>query len=69
MFDSNYLQSLHNENVDLAFTRVQNVYENGLIGTDGSRREFDIVIWATGFTGTSVFRRCNLFLIRGRQQG
>lgn len=51
VFDSNYFQSLHGNNVDLAFTRVEKTFDKGLIGTDGSKKEFDIIIWATGFTG------------------
>lgn len=53
MFDSNYFQSLHADNIDLAFTRVKSVDEKGLIGADGSKREYDVVIWATGFEGQS----------------
>ena len=29
------------------------MYEKGIISADGSKREYDVVIWATGFLGTS----------------
>jgi len=55
VFDSNYFASLHANNVDLAFTRVKSLHEHGIVGADGSRKDFDIIIWATGFTGKWSF--------------
>jgi cation diffusion facilitator CzcD-associated flavoprotein CzcO len=52
VFDSNYFQSLHSDNVDLKFTRVKEVTETGLVGADGSKKDFDIVVWPTGFLGS-----------------
>lgn len=51
VFDSNYYQSLHASNVDLAFTRVKGLHENGIVGADGERKDFDVIIWATGYLG------------------
>jgi hypothetical protein len=36
------------------------MHENGVIATDGSKRDFDVVIWATGYTGTQCknFKMC-----------
>jgi cation diffusion facilitator CzcD-associated flavoprotein CzcO len=42
---------LHGDNVDLRFTRVESVDETGIIGVDKQKDEFDVIIWATGFTG------------------
>lgn len=51
VFDSNYFQSLHADNVSLQFTRVQEVTSTGLVGHDGNKEDFDIIIWATGYLG------------------
>jgi cation diffusion facilitator CzcD-associated flavoprotein CzcO len=55
VFDSNYFASLHADNINLRFTRVESVDETGIIGADKGRDEFDVVIWATGFAGKPDF--------------
>jgi NADH dehydrogenase FAD-containing subunit len=42
---------LHADNVELLFTRVDKVTETGVVGKDGSHRDFDVIIWATGYLG------------------
>ncbi|OCK80944.1 FAD/NAD(P)-binding domain-containing protein, partial [Lepidopterella palustris CBS 459.81] len=61
VLDSNYLDCLHADNIDLAFTRVSEVTESGLVGKDGSRRDYDIIIWATGFLATMPFNGIKLY--------
>lgn len=55
VLDSSYYRSLNGDNVEPVFTRVVKVTETGLVGKDGSTRDFDIIIWATGFLGKQAF--------------
>ncbi|KIX96481.1 uncharacterized protein Z520_07747 [Fonsecaea multimorphosa CBS 102226] len=67
VFDSNYFAGLHADNVDLAFTRVSGLHENGIIGQDGSKRDFDVIIWATGFTATMPFQSSKIYSRGGKE--
>jgi cation diffusion facilitator CzcD-associated flavoprotein CzcO len=61
VLDSNYLRSLHNKNVGLQFTRVKNVTPHGIQGADGNVKDFDIIIWATGFLATMPFASTKVY--------
>jgi cation diffusion facilitator CzcD-associated flavoprotein CzcO len=65
-FVTGYYEAYNNRNVslvDLKQTPIVRVTESGIETTDGAR-EFDIIVWATGFDfGTGALRRMG---IRGR---
>jgi cation diffusion facilitator CzcD-associated flavoprotein CzcO len=45
----NLFVSIQKPNVDVHFTGVAKITENGIIGDDGTLRECDTIICATGF--------------------
>jgi cation diffusion facilitator CzcD-associated flavoprotein CzcO len=49
LFSSYYLPALQRANVELVTDAITRVVPEGLITEDGSVREFDCIIWATGF--------------------
>jgi cation diffusion facilitator CzcD-associated flavoprotein CzcO len=57
-----YFQAIISDNVDVVRTGVVEVTETGLIGADGKHREYDAIIWATGFD-TSFYPS---FSVKGR---
>jgi cation diffusion facilitator CzcD-associated flavoprotein CzcO len=44
--------AIQNENVDVHFTGVEEITEDGVIGVDGQERKADTIICATGFDVT-----------------
>jgi hydroxyversicolorone monooxygenase len=57
-----YMQAIQKENVDVHFTAVNRITENGLVGEDGIERKVDTIVCATGFDVTYKPR----FPIRGK---
>ncbi len=49
LFSSSYLPALQRENVEVVTERIDRLTEHGIRASDGTEREFDCVIWATGF--------------------
>ncbi|MHB8689792.1 MAG: flavin-containing monooxygenase [Solirubrobacteraceae bacterium] len=49
LFSSAYLPALQRPNVELVTERVARLTENGIVTEDDREREFDCVIWGTGF--------------------
>jgi cation diffusion facilitator CzcD-associated flavoprotein CzcO len=49
IFDPEYLDSLHNSNVDLVAEGIQEITEDGIISSTGKHDKFDIIVLATGF--------------------
>jgi len=47
-----YMLAIQNENVDVHFTGVEEITEDGVIGVDGQERKADTIICATGFDVT-----------------
>ncbi|KAL1412339.1 hypothetical protein Q8F55_000083 [Vanrija albida] len=47
-----YFQAVTSDNVDVVRTSVVEVTPTGLVGADGKTREYDAIIWATGFDTT-----------------
>jgi cation diffusion facilitator CzcD-associated flavoprotein CzcO len=52
LFSSQYLPALAAPNVELVTERIAAVTESGLRTADGVEREFDCIIWSTGFRVT-----------------
>ncbi|KAF1922619.1 uncharacterized protein M421DRAFT_96697 [Didymella exigua CBS 183.55] len=46
------IEAIQNENVDVHFTAVEAINEDGVIGGDGVKRKVDTIICATGFDVT-----------------
>lgn len=44
-----YMEAIQKENVDVNFTHVQSITEDGLLGGDGVERKADTIVCATGF--------------------
>jgi cation diffusion facilitator CzcD-associated flavoprotein CzcO len=44
--------AIQNENVDVHFTGVEEITEDGVIGNDGVERKVDTIVCATGFDVT-----------------
>lgn len=49
IFDPEYLDCLHNPNVELVAEGVQEITEDGITSITGSHEKFDIIVLATGF--------------------
>lgn len=54
LFSSSYLRALQKPNVDLVTSPVAEVTPGGLRFADGSERETDVLVWATGFADALV---------------
>ena len=50
------MEAIQKDNVDVHFTAVAEITEDGLIGEDGKKREVDTIVCATGFDVTFVPR-------------
>lgn len=46
--DQGWLRALHRDNVELVGNKITEVVEHGLVTEDGTHRQFDVVIYATG---------------------
>lgn len=44
-----YLEALQKPNVDFISQEIVRVTETGIVSADGTLREVDAIIWATGF--------------------
>lgn len=49
IFDPNYLEALHSENLDLVPEGIQKFDESGIVSETGEKTEFDVIVLATGF--------------------
>jgi cation diffusion facilitator CzcD-associated flavoprotein CzcO len=49
IFDPDYLEALHSENLDLVAEGIKEIDESGITSTNGERTEFDVIALATGF--------------------
>ncbi|KAF8636871.1 hypothetical protein AX16_010929 [Volvariella volvacea WC 439] len=54
VLDTNYLSSLHRPNLTPTWDGVSGFYEDGIITKKGEHIAFDVVIFATGFTGNPM---------------
>jgi cation diffusion facilitator CzcD-associated flavoprotein CzcO len=52
LFSSRYLPALGRPNVELVTDQISAVTKAGLVTADGREREFDCIIWSTGFRAT-----------------
>jgi len=49
IYDPEYLDCLHNENVDLITEGIREITETGIVSSSGMVDDFDIIVLATGF--------------------
>ncbi|KAJ7612203.1 hypothetical protein FB45DRAFT_760076, partial [Roridomyces roridus] len=50
IFDTGYLPALHRPNLNMNWDGIQSICEDGIIAKTGEKLEFDVIIFATGFT-------------------
>ncbi|KAI0894316.1 FAD/NAD(P)-binding domain-containing protein [Annulohypoxylon nitens] len=50
VFDPGYLDALHRNNVELVQTPISHIDEGGIVLQDGSRQDFDAIVFATGYS-------------------
>ena len=53
IFDPNYLQSLHENNLGLVNESIRDFDETGITSESGEHKDFDVVVFATGFQVTN----------------
>lgn len=53
IFDPNYLEALHSENMRLVPEGIKMIDETGITSESGEREEFDVIVLATGFQVTN----------------
>jgi cation diffusion facilitator CzcD-associated flavoprotein CzcO len=49
IFDPGYLESLHNEHVNLLPEGIKELTETGIVSESGLYEDFDVIVLATGF--------------------
>jgi cation diffusion facilitator CzcD-associated flavoprotein CzcO len=49
IFDPDYLDALHRQNLDLIPEGIQKIDESGITSDSGERTEVDVIVLATGF--------------------
>ena len=49
LFSSHFLPALQRENVDVVTDPIARVVPEGIVTADGTLREFDCIVWGTGF--------------------
>ncbi len=49
VMDPGYLDALHRDNVDLNTNKIASIDETGILMSDGTHHEFDVLVYATGF--------------------
>lgn len=66
IYDPGYLESLHNDNVDLLPEGIQSFTETGIISETGKEEKFDAIILATGFQVSSFLTPMEIIGKNGR---
>jgi cation diffusion facilitator CzcD-associated flavoprotein CzcO len=69
LFSSHYLPALAGENVELVTADLDEVTERGLLSGDGREREFDCIIWSTGFRASEFVAPMRVVGAGGRELG
>jgi cation diffusion facilitator CzcD-associated flavoprotein CzcO len=67
LFSSQYLPALARDNVELVTEPLTEVTERGIRTADGSEREFDCIIWSTGFRATEFMAPMEVVGAGGRE--
>jgi cation diffusion facilitator CzcD-associated flavoprotein CzcO len=69
LFSSRYLPALARDNVELVTEPLAEVTEHGLTTADGRERQFDCIIWSTGFRATEFMAPMEVIGVGGRELG
>jgi cation diffusion facilitator CzcD-associated flavoprotein CzcO len=67
LFSSHYLPALSNTNVELVTDPIAEITERGIETADGREREFDCIIWSTGFRASEFMAPMDVVGAGGRQ--
>jgi 4-hydroxyacetophenone monooxygenase len=65
--DGKYLHSLKRENVHLVTEPIERVTASGIRTSDGTEHEFDVLIYATGFTASDFLTPMKIYGLEGRE--
>ncbi|NIJ10980.1 cation diffusion facilitator CzcD-associated flavoprotein CzcO [Saccharomonospora amisosensis] len=69
LISNDYYPALNRDNVEVVTDGIAEVTENGIVDTAGARREFDAIIYGTGFHVTDAFDNLDIIGIGGRNLG
>jgi len=61
--DGLWIAALKRPNVELATSPITQITETGIVTSDGTTREFDVIIYGTGFTASHFLRT---YKVKGR---
>jgi cation diffusion facilitator CzcD-associated flavoprotein CzcO len=67
LFSSHYLPALERANVELVTDRITEITERGIRSADGREREFDCIIWSTGFRASEFVAPMRVLGSGGRE--
>jgi cation diffusion facilitator CzcD-associated flavoprotein CzcO len=69
LFSSHYLPALGRANVELVTDQIAEVTETGLRAADGRAREFDCIVWSTGFRASEFMAPTRVVGVGGAELG
>jgi cation diffusion facilitator CzcD-associated flavoprotein CzcO len=67
LFSSHYLSALERANVELVTDGITEITERGIRSADGREREFDCIIWSTGFRASEFVAPMRVLGSGGRE--
>jgi cation diffusion facilitator CzcD-associated flavoprotein CzcO len=67
LFSSHYLPALERTNVELVTDAITEITEHGVRSADGREREFDCIIWSTGFRASEFMAPTRVLGAGGRE--
>lgn len=65
LLDNGWYQTLRRDNVELVTEAVAEVTQKGLVTADGEHRDFDVIIWATGFEAAKFLQSTDVYGVAG----
>lgn len=69
LISNDYYPALNRDNVEVVTDGVAEVTEHGIVDTTGAHREFDAIIYGTGFHVTDAFDDLDIIGLDGRNLG
>ncbi len=66
IFDPNYLEALHEENLSLVAEGIKEIDSTGITSERGVREEFDVIVLATGFQVTNFLTPMKIIGSKGQ---
>jgi cation diffusion facilitator CzcD-associated flavoprotein CzcO len=66
IFDPDYLESLHEDNLSLVAEGIKEIDETGITSDSGVREEFEVIVLATGFQVSAFLTPMNIIGSKGQ---